>query len=236
MAVRSPTQEAEQAGSERPHRELAEDTCIAHDHSIDRLAQGILRQCAFEAFDIRQFRHRAVPLLRPSTSALHAAPTSAANLAAPPDKPGFDPRKHCALARVTVEIDRETFRQLFDCRQGVGIGLRPERPQFAQEDVHRDRSDAVKCEQSLLQIARIARSIVQPAQAATVTGNEHLTIAENLRRLAAIVAHVSALAHHRIDKKIPTGPQNLTRTGQTVPHEALICVLSRGFGNSRSKQ
>jgi hypothetical protein len=52
-----------EAGGKCLDGEPAEDTCIAHRDVIDRLAQGILCEYAFEAFDVRQFGHIRV---RPS--------------------------------------------------------------------------------------------------------------------------------------------------------------------------
>jgi hypothetical protein len=46
-----------QAGSECSGREFPEDSGIRDNRPIDCLAQGILREHAFETLDVRQFRH-----------------------------------------------------------------------------------------------------------------------------------------------------------------------------------
>ena len=84
----------------------------------------------------------------------------------------------------------------------------------------------VEVEQPLLDLFCIARSIVQPTEGATIVRNEHFAVAENLGRLAAIVADVAALTHHRINEEIPACTKNLPWLAQTMPDEASIGILA----------
>ena len=53
----------DEAVGECPSRDFADDARIAHDDPIDRLAQSILHEYAFEAFYIGQFWHLSFPLV-----------------------------------------------------------------------------------------------------------------------------------------------------------------------------
>ena len=124
-----------QAGGKCPGREFAQDARIAHHDPGDRLAQRVLCEHTFEAFDIGQFRHLgilqfcgpktgALFLLRPAGSAASTnSSLCCCKLTASSNEAGFDPGEHQAFPAVTVEIDRETFRQFFDRRQRSGVRL-----------------------------------------------------------------------------------------------------------------
>jgi hypothetical protein len=84
------------------------------------------------------------------------------------------------------------LRQFDGNRERIGIRFGPERTQLAQEYVYGNRPDAVEPEKSLLEILRIACSVVQATQFAAVFGNEHLAVTQNLGRLAPVVTDIAA--------------------------------------------
>ena len=90
----------------------------------------------------------------------------------------------------------EALCHSLDDWQRIGIRFCPEGTQLAQEDIHRDRPDAVEreqplLEQPLLEIARVAGRIVQLAQTAAVNGDERFAVAEDLRRFATVIADIA---------------------------------------------
>ncbi|ODR79872.1 hypothetical protein BG842_05020 [Haladaptatus sp. W1] len=62
----------------------------------------------------------------------------------PPDEPRFDADELLAVPVVSVEVDVVVRRGFFDGVERVGVALLLHRAQFAEEDVHRHRPDAVE--------------------------------------------------------------------------------------------
>src|ERR1019366_8826891 len=100
--------------------------------SISRRIRNRPKADGLKYRDIGQFRHlgilqffdpktSAIFLLRPAGSAGSTnSSLCCGKLTASSNEAGFDPGEHQAFPVVTVEINRETFRQFFDSRQRSG--------------------------------------------------------------------------------------------------------------------
>ena len=152
------------------------------------------------------------------------------------NKARFDPRECQASSPIAREVDRQALRQFADAGQRIGIGLDPERAHLAQENICGDGPDSLESEQPLLDLPRVARCIVQSVERATIVRDEHFAVAEDLRRLAAVVTYIAALAHDGIDEEIPASVENLSWVGQTMPDEAPISIFGDSLRNPSAKK
>ena len=67
-------------------------------------------------------------------------------------------------------------------------------------------------------------------------GNEPLAVTQDLGRLAPVIAHIAAVAHHRMDEEIPSRRHDFFRRRQPMAHEGAKGVLGRRFRNSGTEQ
>ena len=124
-----------------------------------------------------------------------------------------------AYCPALCEIDRKPLRHSRDDRQRIRVCFRPEGTQLAQKNIHRDGRDVIEREQLLLEIACVASRIVQLAQTAAVDGDQRFAVAEDLRRLATIIADTATLVHDQPAATILAGVVEVH--GERMPIGAL---------------
>ena len=96
------------------------------------------------------------------------------------DQAGLDPDEGERLAFIQRKVDAEVCGRCRNRRQRLRIRLRPERPQFPQENVGGDWANSVKGEQTAFEIVRVARRFVHLSNTAVILIDKRLAVPQYL--------------------------------------------------------